>query len=150
MIIPKQMLLSENPLNCLKKRVVVAVVWGWGGVVLQRIQKSKYQLIREGGGQMKEGKVRDEVHAFLLLCLHQLYGPPHHLHHHRHLHLHLHLHHTLFSWQPRLKEKVDDLNHPLRLKLASVTLGATAGKNLSDSARCHLGHYLFCCPPPPS
>lgn len=43
---------------------------------MPRIQKSKYHLIREGGGQMKEGKVRDEVHAFLLLCLHQLDGPP--------------------------------------------------------------------------
>lgn len=37
--------------------------------VLPGIQESKYQPIR--GKWMKEGKVRDGVHAFLLLCLHQ-------------------------------------------------------------------------------
>lgn len=35
------------------------------------------------------------------------------------------------------------LNHSRRLKLVSVTLGVTAGKNLSDSAWFHRSHYLF-------
>lgn len=45
-------------------------------------------------------------------------------------------------WQRCLAERYD-LNHSLCLKLASVTLGVTAGKNLSDSAWSHLSHYLF-------
>lgn len=38
-----------------------------------------------------------------------------------------------------------DLNHSLCLKLASVTLGVTAGKNLSVPTWSHLSHYLFPC-----
>lgn len=75
---------------------------------------------------MKEGEVRDVVHVFQLLCLCQLFSS----------------HHSLLAVAAPSRFRFV-FNHVGRLKLVSVTVGVTAGKNLSASARSHHSHHLF-------
>ena len=117
MIIPKQML-------------VLKTLWIANRAACQESRNQNTSLL--GGSRWKKG--RCEMRFMLsCFCIHASCMDPF-------------LPHTIlyqqWRWQPRLEGRYD-LNHLRRLKLASVTVGVTAGKNLSDSAWSHRSHYLF-------
>lgn len=108
--------LVENSLNCEQGR-------------LPGIQESKYRLIR--GSRWKKGRceMRFMLSCFCICasCIDLSSS-------------HYSLPTVALAAPSRWRY---GLNHSRRLKLVSVTLGVTAGKNLSDSARSHHSHYLF-------
>lgn len=94
---------------------------------LPGIQESKYQLMRGSG--WKKGRCEKR---FMLSCFCICASW-----------MDLSSSHYSFTALAALSSWRYGLNHPQRLKWASVTVGVTTGKNLSDSVGSHLSRYLF-------